>query len=125
MFLDILGDNLFAAGRQFVDDGEIQVAVDSEREGARNGRCSHDEDIGPDALFEHLQPLHHAEAMLFVNDGEAQLLEFNVLLYEGMGADHDLGVAAGNQLLDLLLFASGGGAGQQDRRVAELRRTAA
>ncbi len=35
-----------AAGREFVDDGDFEVAVEGECEGSGNGGCGHDEDVG-------------------------------------------------------------------------------
>ncbi len=35
-----------AAGRQFIEDGDFQIAVERERKRARNGCCGEDEDMG-------------------------------------------------------------------------------
>jgi hypothetical protein len=43
---DAAGDDGGAAGGQLVEDADVEVAVEGEREGARDGRGGHDEDVG-------------------------------------------------------------------------------
>ena len=43
------------------------------------------------ALSEQGKPLRHAEAVLLVNDDEAELFEHDVILEERMSADGDVG----------------------------------
>ena len=62
----------------------------------------------------------HAETMLLVDDGEAELLELDVFLEQRVRADHDVRQALRDQLLELRLFAAGEGPGEQQRDVAEL-----
>ena len=42
---DVLGDDGLAAGRQLIDDGDIQIAVDGERQRARNRRRGHHQHV--------------------------------------------------------------------------------
>ena len=60
---------------------------------------------GVHALLHQPQPLQHAEAMLLVDDGEAQLLELDVLLEQRVRADDDVHQALGQQFLELHLLA--------------------
>ena len=55
------------------------------------------------SLFEQLQTLHHAEAMLLVDDRQAQLAELDVRLEQRVRADRDVRQAFGDQLLQLRL----------------------
>ncbi len=86
---EVLRQNLFAAGGKFVDGGNVEVAVDGHGEGAGDGGCGHDEDVGGNAFLHEAETLHDAEAMLFVDDDEAEFLEFDILFNEGVGADGD------------------------------------
>src|SRR3546814_19215579 len=47
------------------------------------------------ALAGQRQALAHAEALLFVDDGQAQAKEFNVILDQRLGAHHQLPAAVG------------------------------
>ena len=68
------------------------------------------------ALFEQLLPLLHAEAMLLIDDRQAQLGEFDVGLEQRVRADDHLRQSRRRQFLQLRLFARGVRSGQQDRR---------
>ncbi len=67
----------------------------------------------------------HAEAMLLVDDRQAQLLELDVLFEQRVRADDDVHQARGHQLLELRFLAAGERSGQQHGDVAELVETAA
>ena len=56
------------------------------------------------ALLHQLEPLHHTEAVLLVDDHQAQLLELDILLEQRVRADHHLHQPFRDQLLDLRLF---------------------
>ena len=79
----------FAARRQLVDDGHVEVAIYSHRQRARDGRCGHHQHMGRrhTVLAPQAGTLSHAEAVLFVNDGQSQVVELHGVLDEGMGAD--------------------------------------
>jgi len=90
------GDDGGAAGREFVDDADFEVAVDSEGEGAGDGGCGHDEDVGVAAawLLDEGEALADAEAVLLVDDDEAKVGEVDLFLNECLGADDEFGFAA-------------------------------
>src|SRR5712671_2620398 len=91
-----------AAGREFVENGDVEVAIESERERARDGRGSENEDVRGVAVgggFVHQAlALKDAEAMLLVNGDEAEAREFDVVFDEGVGADDELGFAGANAI---------------------------
>ena len=116
----VFGDDRLAARRQFIDDADVQVAVDGQRQRARNGRRGHDQHVRVRAFFHQRLALLHAEAVLLIDDRQTQLLEFDIGFEQRVRADHDLGQPGGDQLLELRLFARGGRAGEQNRHVVQL-----
>ncbi len=78
-----------AAGRFLVEHGQVHVAEIGEREGARDRRRRHDQDVDRLALGPEGQALVHAEAVLLVDDSEAEIAEGDVLLEQGVRADDD------------------------------------
>ena len=95
-----------AAGRKFVEDGDVEVAVESERERARNGRGGEDEDVRRVAVgggFVHeALALEDAEAMLLVDGDEAEARELDLVFDERVRADDELRFAGADA------FESGG-----------------
>src|SRR6266446_6210486 len=91
-----------AAGRKLVEHGNVEVAIESERERARDGRGGEDEDVRGVAVgggFIHQAlALEDAEAMLLVNGDETEAREFDVVFDEGVGADDELGFAGANAI---------------------------
>src|SRR5207237_2745537 len=78
-----LGRDRGAPGRQLVEGRDREVAVERQRERARDGRGAHDEHVhrlGAAALER--RALQHAEAMLLVDDGEPEAREAYPLLDE-------------------------------------------
>jgi hypothetical protein len=75
-----LGDDRRAAGRQLVDGADVQVGVVAHRQRARDGRGAHHQQVGLQLagrrgflqLGAQRQALRHAEAVLLVDDGQAQ-----------------------------------------------------
>src|SRR6266852_1499716 len=91
-----------AAGGKLIEDGNVEVAIESERKRARDGRGGEDEDVrgvaaGGGFVHEALA-LEDAEAVLLVNGDEAEAGEFDVVLDEGVGADDELGFAGADAL---------------------------
>ena len=84
------------------DRGHIEVAVHGQRQGARDRRGRHVEDVrGAAAALgapHEGVALLHAEAVLLVDDQQRQAGELDVLLQEGVRADHEAGRAAGDPL---------------------------
>ncbi len=104
----MVGAHGVAARGQLVDDGAVEVAVEGHGEGARYGGGGHDEDVGRHGGFlPEFAALLDAEAVLFVDDHEAEVAEGDVVLDEGVGADEEVDCAVG-ELLFKFLF--GGGA---------------
>src|SRR6266851_4340064 len=97
-------DDRRAAGRELVENGNVEVAIESERESARDGRGGEDEDVRGVAMgggFVHeALALEDAEAMLLVNGDEAEAGEGDVVFDEGVGTDDELGFAGADALED-------------------------
>lgn len=94
------------AGGKLVENGDVEVAVEGERERARNGRGGQDEDVRRVAVrggFVHQAlALEDAEAVLLVDGNEAEARELDLVFDEGVGADDELGFAGADA------FESGG-----------------
>src|SRR5580658_4122712 len=86
-----------AAGREFVEDGDVEVAVKRERERTRDGRGGEDEDVRRVAVrggFVHETfALEDAEAVLLVDGDEAEARELDLVFDESVRADDELGFA--------------------------------
>ena len=88
------GLDRLAARRLLGELRDIHVAIDGQRQGARNRRRRHHQQVGDAArLGLKRQPLMHAEAVLLVDDHEAQVVEGDVLLEQRMGADENVDLA--------------------------------
>ena len=61
----------------FVDDRKIEVAKDRQRQRARDGRGGHHQQMRIGALAAQFRALFHAEAMLFIDHNELQILELD------------------------------------------------
>ena len=59
-------------------------------QGARDRRCGQREDVDRGTELLELLLLHHAEALLLVQDHQAEVLEAHILLQQPVGADHDV-----------------------------------
>src|SRR5581483_3374067 len=92
--------------RQLVDDTDIQVTVERERQGARNRRSCHYQDVRfshghISGLLHELESLQDAETMLLVDDDEAEIREVHVLFDQRMRSNDQLRVARGNVATDV------------------------
>ena len=94
-----------AARRQFVDRGHVEVGIGAHRQGPRDRRGGHDQLVWAEpavhALLAQGQALLHAEAVLFVDDRQREVVEHHALLHQRVGADHHLR-APGRDLLQRL-----------------------
>ncbi|MNJ42093.1 hypothetical protein D3C77_370440 [compost metagenome] len=92
---------------QFIEDRGVQVGVGTHRQGPWDRRCGHDQlvraKLAAYAFLAQRQALLDAEAVLFVDDRQGQVLELHLVLEQCMGADHH-----GGTTCDLL---QGAGAG--------------
>jgi len=94
-----------AAGWELVDDRDVEVAVQGEGKGSRDGGGGHDEGVGLSGLallFRGRGPrrfLHQAEALLdtkavlLIDDDEAEFREGDGVVEEGVGADGEVDFA--------------------------------
>ena len=71
-------------------NGDVEIAVDDERERARYRRRGHDEHMRLLPLADERRALCHAEAVLLVRDDEAETGVFNVGAEERVGADDEV-----------------------------------
>ena len=76
-------------GRRF-NDAHVAQADERHVQGARNGRGAHGEHV--DLLAHLLEALlvAHAEALLFIDDEQAEVLELDVFRKQAMGADENV-----------------------------------
>lgn len=94
-----------AVRRRGGNDRQVAQAGHGHIQRARDGCCGEREQmhVGAHRLERFLLP--HAEALLFVDDDQAQILELHVWLQQAVRADDDVDIAAGDLLqfgLDLL-----------------------
>ena len=96
------GDELAASRGQFVEDGDIEIAVEGEGKGARNRRRRHREHGDAFALRKERLALGHAELVLLIDHGEGEaVLEIGAAVEEGVGADdHVAGAVAATVALE-------------------------
>ena len=57
-----------APGGQFVDDRHVELTIQGQGQGARNGRGCHHEQIGLRTLLVEFTPLYDSKAVLLVDD---------------------------------------------------------
>ena len=122
--LEPLGFDRRPARGHFVDDTHIEVAVNGERETARDWRGAHYEQMGdgvPPALVTDGCPLADAKAVLLVDHDKAEVGELHILLDERGGADHNLNAAVCQAGESGFPFLSGHAPGQE----SDMRRFAA
>ena len=84
-----------APGGQLGQRGGLQVAVHGHGDRPRDRGGRHDQDVRPVArgLGAQRVALFHAEPVLLVDHHQAQVGELDLVLEQGVGADHDAGVA--------------------------------
>ncbi len=94
---DDVGLHPRAAGRQLRERGGLQVAEDRHRDGARDRRRRHHQHVRRCgvALGGQRRSLLHAEAVLLVDDDEAEVGELHLLLEQRVRADDDAGGSRG------------------------------
>ena len=89
------GANGVTIGRRGVDDAEIARAHQRELEGARNGRGGHGERVDIDFHLAQAFFDGHTKFLLFVDDEQAEIFEFNGFPDEFVRADEDVDVSLG------------------------------
>jgi len=92
------------AGRKLVENGNVEVAIEGQRERARNRRRRQHQDVRRVAVrsgFVHQAlALEDAEAVLFINGHEAEPRELDVIFDQRMRADDELRFAGSNAFED-------------------------
>ena len=95
------GDDGRAAGRQLVQNADVEVAVQTQRQGARNRRGGHHQHVRLGligsrlvGLLHQLEALQNPEAVLLIDHHQPQPAELDLLFDERMGPDHQLRLAA-------------------------------
>src|SRR5215470_6564112 len=96
--------NRRAPRRHLVDDRDFEVAVNGHRQAARDRRGRHYQDVRVDAAPSKLGALQHAEAMLLVDYGEAELSELHRVLNQRVRSDDQVDVARSDGVLNLALL---------------------
>src|ERR1700736_777041 len=80
-----------APGRQLVDDGDIEITVESQREGAWNWSGSQHQHVRRvsvrQGFIHETFALQDAKAVLLVDGHEAETCEFNFVFDQGVSAD--------------------------------------
>ncbi len=84
-----------AARRRRGDDRQVAHAGHCHVQRARDRRGGQGEDVDLAAQGLQLLLLAHAKAVLFVDDGQAQVLETHIVLQQLVGADEDVDLAFG------------------------------
>ncbi len=78
----------------FGELGHIHIAIDSQRQRARNRCGRHDQKVcSASRLRLQGKALMHPEAVLLVDDDQAKVLEFHPFLKQRMGADQNINLA--------------------------------
>ena len=98
---------------QLVDDGDVQVSVQNQRQRPRDGSGGHDQHVGMAPLGGQGCPLGHAEAVLLVGDHQAQVGKFHAAGEQGMGANGKVDLSGGELFQNGAFGLGGGGACQQ------------
>ena len=111
---DDVGLDRGPAGRELGERRDLEVAEHGHRDGARDRRRGHHQDVGRRArLVGERGPLLDAEPVLLVDDDQAEVGEGDLLLEQRVGADHDAGLAAGGPQHRLLALGLAHRAGEQ------------
>ena len=116
------GIHLLPSGGQLVDDRNIQIAVDHQRQRARDRRGGHDEHMGLFPLADQRRALSDTEAVLLVRDDEAEARIGHVLGKEGVRADDKIVFPRRDRSLRLALFFRAHGTGESADAHAEGRK---
>jgi len=112
-----------ATGGKLVENTDVEIAVERESQRAGNGGGCHDQDVGLGLirLLHQLEALQDAETMLFVDDDEAEVVEFNFFFNEGVGTDDQVCLAAIDESTIQALAVFVEGAGEKNNAIAARR----
>ncbi len=99
--------NGFSSGRKFVYHAHVEVAVNGHGQRTRNGGGCHHKDMGrTNVLLPQPRALLHAEAVLLVDDHEAEIEEGYGGFYECMCTYKNMNRAVGHALQYFATFLS-------------------
>jgi len=87
------GIDRLAAWGEFIDNGDIEVAIDHQGEGPGDRGSGHNEEMGGLTFGGECGTLCDAEAVLFIGNDESEVMVADVGADEGVGTDRDLGLA--------------------------------
>ncbi len=109
-----------APWRKLIEHAGLKVAVERECQRSRNRRCRHHQHVGlcSVSFLHQLEALHHAEAMLFVDDDQPEFVELHRLLDERVCAYRQLRVTLRDVVPRLLLARRLLRTGQQHNAIA-------
>ena len=110
------------AARQLAQGGRVEIAVERQRQRARDRRRGHVQDVGCEAracLAVERRALAHAEAVLLVDDRERQPARSDRILDQRVGADQQAKLAGGEPLEHVAPLTGRGRAGQEPDRRAQ------
>lgn len=106
-----------AAGGFGAECGDVHIPIGGEGEGARDGGGGHGEDVGGQGFrlrgAGEVDALLDAEAVLFVDDREAEAGEFDGVFREGVSADQQLHEAFRRVVFDTGFLRGGEAAGEE------------
>ena len=106
------GVHRFPPRRQFVQNGHFQITVHQQRQRSGNGGGGHDQQMGVIAFSGQSGPLAYTEAVLFVGDHQAQIIEHRSLGQQSVGAHCQIHLTGGNGFPDFPLLPDSHGTGQ-------------
>ena len=87
----------FTARRSLIEHGEIQVAIQSQGQGARNGSCCHCQEVRRWPLAQQKCALKHTESLLLIDHGKAQAMKRHRILEHRMRSNHHARPTVGNK----------------------------
>ena len=102
-----------AARGQFVQAGNLQVAVQHQGQRAGNGCRAHHQQMSIASFLSQCGALLYTKAVLLVYHKETGIGKGHVALDQRMGAAENIDLPVGHRLLDLPLFSGGHGRDQQ------------
>ena len=111
-----IGLHRVAVLRRFVDDRHIPDPAHRHIESAGNGGCGKGQNVHAALELLEFFLLLDAEALLLINNTQAQIAEPNVVLYQAVGAHHHINLAVRQLLQNFFLLLWGAEAGKQLHR---------
>ena len=106
--------NRFAARRQFIDHRHVKIAVKGHGQRARYRRRRHDQNMRSRCpLAPHPGTLSHAESVLFIDHGDTELMELDLLLQQSMRADQNVDLTVFERRMQLPARLGAGASRQQ------------